>query len=261
MVKTDRTRKSAFVGELADKLADASFVYVTDFTGLDVERLTRLRRALRSASVEYVVVKNTLARRALEGTSAAALAELLEGPSAFALSRADAVAAAKVLADFARDGDVPRLKGGVVAGRRLEVADIRRLATLPGREVLLGLALGTMRAPVAGLAVVLGGLLAKFVRTLDAVRAARAEAGGAGTEVGVPAPSGAGAAGGTDGGAAGGTGSAGGAETAGAPPAAAQAGPGAGGAASAAGEATSGAPAPAAAAGAGEDSGGAEAPA
>jgi large subunit ribosomal protein L10 len=181
-MKADRTRKSAFVGELSDKLADASFVYVTDFTGLDVERLTRLRRALRAASVEYVVVKNTLARRALEGTSAAALAELLEGPSAFALSRADAVAAAKVLADFARDGDLPRLKGGVIAGRRLEVADIRRLATLPGREVLLGRALGTMRAPVAGLAVVLGGLLAKFVRTVDAVRAARAEAGGDGAE-------------------------------------------------------------------------------
>jgi large subunit ribosomal protein L10 len=181
-MKADRTRKSAFVGELSDKLADASFVYVTDFTGLDVERLTRLRRALRAASVEYVVVKNTLARRALEGTSAAALAELLEGPSAFALSRADAVAAAKVLADFAKDGDLPRLKGGVVAGRRLEVADIRRLATLPSREVLLGRALGTMRAPVAGLAVVLGGLLAKFVRTVDAVRAARAEAGGDGAE-------------------------------------------------------------------------------
>jgi large subunit ribosomal protein L10 len=181
-MKADRTRKSAFVGELSDKLADASFVYVTDFTGLDVERLTRLRRALRAASVEYVVVKNTLARRALEGTSAAALAELLEGPSAFALSRADAVAAAKVLADFAKDGDLPRLKGGVVAGRRIEVADIRRLATLPSREVLLGRALGTMRAPVAGLAVVLGGLLAKFVRTVDAVRAARAEAGGNGAE-------------------------------------------------------------------------------
>lgn len=200
-MKTDRSRKSAFVGDLAKKLADASVVYVTDFTGLDVERMTRLRRALRGASVEYVVVKNTLARRALEGTSAAGLAELLEGPSAFALSRADAAAAARVLADFAKDGNLPRLKGGVVEGRRLEVADIRRLATLPGREVLLARALGTMRAPVAGLAVVLGGLLAKFVRTVDAVRAARAEAAGDAAAAG-PEPEGP-AAGGAPGGGAG----------------------------------------------------------
>jgi large subunit ribosomal protein L10 len=250
-MKADRTRKSAFVGELSDKLADASFVYVTDFTGLDVERLTRLRRALRAASVEYVVVKNTLARRALEGTSAAALAELLEGPSAFALSRADAVAAAKVLADFARDGDLPRLKGGVIAGRRLEVADIRRLATLPGREVLLGRALGTMRAPVAGLAVVLGGLLAKFVRTVDAVRAARAEAGGDGAEAAAGGDAGAG------GDAAAGSGTPAGAEPPAGAQASAEAGPAAGGDRPGASESSAAeAPAPAADAGADDAAGG-----
>ncbi|MFN2432587.1 MAG: 50S ribosomal protein L10 [Gemmatimonadota bacterium] len=172
----DRAKKHAFVDDLSGKLAGASFVYVTDFSGLDVERLTPLRARLRAASVEYVVVKNTLARRAIEGTAAAELAALLEGPSAFAISAGDAVAGAKVLTDFAKDGDRPRIKGGVVAGRILDLGEIRRLATLPGRAVLLGTLLGTMRAPVSNFVYVLSGVLSKFVRTVDAVRAQK-EAG------------------------------------------------------------------------------------
>lgn len=185
----DRTKKTAFVEDLSGKLSGASFVYVTDFAGLDVERLTLLRSRLRAAQVEYVVVKNTLARRALEGTAAAALAEMLEGPNAFALSAGDPVAAAKVLTDFAKDGDRPKIKGGVVEGRVLGLAEIRRLATLPPREVLLARVVGGMKAPVGGLVYVLAGLLGKFVRTVDAVRAQREQSGGptAATETAPPA--------------------------------------------------------------------------
>ncbi|MBA2565598.1 MAG: 50S ribosomal protein L10, partial [Gemmatimonadetes bacterium] len=176
-MKMDRAKKSEFVEDLAGKLAGAEFVYVTDFTGLDVERLTLLRSRLRASQTEYVVVKNTLARRAIAGTSAAGLEALLDGPSAFAVSRADAVAAARVLTDFGKDRDLPRIKGGVVAGRILSVEEIRRLSTLPGREVLLGRLLGSMRSPIGGFVTVLAGVLGKFVRTVDAVRAQKAEAG------------------------------------------------------------------------------------
>jgi large subunit ribosomal protein L10 len=171
----ERARKQEFVEGLAGKLAGAQCVYVTDFTGLDVERITLLRSKLRASDVDYVVVKNTLARRAIAGTVAEPLGGLLEGPTAFALGRADVVAAAKVLTDFAKDGDLPRIKGGVVAGRIVSQDEIRRLAALPAREVLLSQMLGSLRSPIQGFVFVLSGLLAKFVRTVDAVRAQKAE--------------------------------------------------------------------------------------
>ncbi len=171
----ERARKQEFVEDLAGKLAGAQCVYVTDFTGLDVERITQLRSKLRASSVEYVVVKNTLARRAIAGTAAEPLEGLLEGPTAFALGRADVVAAAKVLTDFAKDGDLPRIKGGVVAGRIVSLDEIRRLAALPAREVLLSHMVGSLKSPIQGFVFVLSGLLLKFVRTVDALRAQKAD--------------------------------------------------------------------------------------
>jgi large subunit ribosomal protein L10 len=174
----ERAQKQQFVEGLAGKLAVAECVYVTDFTGLDVERMTQLRSKLRGSNAEYVVVKNTLARRAIAGTSAEALGSLLEGPTAFALSRADVVAAARALTDFAKEGDLPRLKGGIVAGRIVGIDEIRRLASLPGREALLSQIVGSLKSPIQGLVYVLSGVLSMFVRTVDALRAQKAEAVG-----------------------------------------------------------------------------------
>ena len=174
-MKMDRSKKAAFVEELAGKLAEAQCVYLTDFTGLDVERITLLRSKLRASSVEYVVVKNTLARRAIAGTAAAVLEPFLEGPTAFAVGRADLVQAARVLTDFSKDTNVPRIKGGVIAGRIVGVEEIRRLASLPGREVLLARLAGSMKSPLSGLVFVLAGVLGKFVRTVEALRVQRAE--------------------------------------------------------------------------------------
>jgi large subunit ribosomal protein L10 len=187
-MKLDRAKKQAFVDELAGKLATAECVYLTDFTGLNVERMTQLRSKLRASSVEYVVVKNTLARRALAGTAAAGLDELLEGASAFALGQADAVAAAKALTDFSKDGDLPRIKGGVVAGQIMGAAEIRRLAMLPRREVLLAQLVGSMKSPLNGFVLVLTGVLGKFVRTVDALRAQKAERGENGSAPASPEP-------------------------------------------------------------------------
>jgi len=170
--------KEQVVQELGRRLTEAKCLYVTDFTGLDVATMTELRRKLAEAEVEYVVVKNTLAKRALEGSGFEALVGELEGPNAFAVSRSDVVAAAKILSDFERDREKPKIKAGVIEGEIVSMAEIRRIASLPPREVLLAQIMGSARAPMVGLVGILHGLLAKFVRTVDAVRAQKEAAGG-----------------------------------------------------------------------------------
>lgn len=168
--------KEKVVAVLSERLGKAKGLYLTDFTGLDVASMTELRRRLAEAHVEYIVVKNTLARRALAGSAYEAIAEDLAGANAIALSGDDVVAAAKILTDFARDRDKPKIKAGVIEGQVVSMDDIRRIAELPPREVLLAQLIGSARAPLAGLVYTLNGLLAKFVRTVDALRASKAEA-------------------------------------------------------------------------------------
>jgi large subunit ribosomal protein L10 len=170
-------QKQEVVADLSAKLSKAKCLYLTDFTGLDVAAITELRRRLTSARVEYVVVKNTLARRALAGGPYEGLAEHLAGPNAFALSDEDVVTAAKILTEFARERERPQIRAGAVEGRVVSIEEIRRIAALPPREQLLAQVVGTMAAPIAGLVYTLSGLLSKFVRTVDAVREQK-QAGG-----------------------------------------------------------------------------------
>ena len=163
-------QKQEVVAELSAKLTRAKCLYLTDFTGLDVAAITELRRRLTSAGVEYMVVKNTLARRALSGGPYEGLTEHLAGPNAFALSDEDVVTAAKILTEFARERERPQIRAGAVEGRVVSIEEIRRIADLPPREQLLAQVVGTMAAPIAGLVYTLSGLLSKFVRTVDAVR-------------------------------------------------------------------------------------------
>lgn len=171
-----KAEKQQAVEDLGARLEGARCVVLTDFTGLDVASITELRRRLSSARVEYVVVKNTLARRALAGSPFAPLADHLSGPNAFAVSHEDVVSAAKILTEFAKDTERPQIKAGAIEGEIVSLEEIRRIAQLPPREQLLAQMVGSARAPVAGLVGALGGLLAKLVRTLDAVRADRASA-------------------------------------------------------------------------------------
>ena len=163
-------QKQEVVADLSAKLSKAKCLYLTDFTGLDVAAITELRRRLTNARVEYVVVKNTLARRALTGGPYEGLTEHLAGPNAFALSDEDVVTAAKILTEFARERERPQIRAGAVEGRVVSIEEIRRIAELPPREQLLAQVVGTMAAPIAGLVYTLSGLLSKFVRTVDAVR-------------------------------------------------------------------------------------------
>lgn len=169
--------KQQVVADLTARLGDAKCLYLTDFTGLDVAAITELRRRLTGARVEYVVVKNTLARRALAETRYEGLTPHLSGPNAFALSRDDVVGAAKVLTEFARERDRPTIKAGAIEGQVVSLEEIRRIASLPPREQLLAQLVGAVRSPIAGLVYTLNGLLAKFVRTVDAVRMQKESSG------------------------------------------------------------------------------------
>lgn len=171
--------KQRVVEDLSARLGDAKCLYITDFTGLDVAAMTELRRRLSGANVEYVVVKNTLARRALAEGPYASLAGQLTGPNAFALSREEVVSAARILTEFAGESDRPRITAGAIEGEVVSLEEIRRIALLPPREQLLAQLVGAARSPIAGLVYTLHGVLGKFVRTVEAVRLRRDAAGSA----------------------------------------------------------------------------------
>jgi len=164
--------KQVLVEELTAKLRTAQTVYVTDFAGLNVAQVSDLRRRLRKAGVEYVVVKNTLARRALNAATVAGLDEHLRGSTALALS-ADATSAAKVLTDFAKEHQKPAMKGGLVEGRAVTSAEIKRLASLPSREQLLSELGAAMQAPMAGFLGALQALMSNFAGALEALKTQR----------------------------------------------------------------------------------------
>jgi large subunit ribosomal protein L10 len=168
-----KTERQATVETLAELLKGSPNVFVTDFSGLNVLRMTELRRRLRGAGVEYVVVKNTLAQRAFAANGVHALDEHLAGPTGLVLSGTDAMAGAKVLSDFAREFEKPAIKIGLIDGRPVTADQVKRLASLPSREVLLSQLAGAMQAPVAQLAGVLNGMLYQMVGALEALRAQR----------------------------------------------------------------------------------------
>jgi len=166
-----RTEKDEFIGELQQKLEGASAFYLTDFTGLSVKQMTQFRARLRKQGVEYVVVKNTLAQRALQGLDVPDVAAFFTGPTGLVIGRSDAVAAAKALTDFAREfGDRPAVKVGVVERREVNADQVKKLAELPPREVLLAQIAGGLQAPMARLAGGMSQLLAGFARAVDALR-------------------------------------------------------------------------------------------
>src|ERR1043166_7131136 len=130
-----RPEKEQLVAELKAKLQGAKALYYTDFTGLNVKRMTDLRRRLRKAKVEYVVIKNTLALRAVNESGL--VGERLRGPTGLVVAR-DPVAAAKVITDFAKENDKkPAVKGGLFEGKKIDVAQVTKLASMPSREQML----------------------------------------------------------------------------------------------------------------------------
>ncbi|HTX53278.1 MAG TPA: 50S ribosomal protein L10 [Candidatus Baltobacteraceae bacterium] len=165
-----REEKVTAIAELREKLGKARGAVLTDFRGLTVADITELRAALRKSQVEYTVVKNTLAKRAVQDTAVAGLSALFEGPTAVAISVTDPVAASKAVTQWAKGRPTFTIKGGAVEGRVVTASDIASLADLPNRQVLLGRLAGVMQAPIAGLARVLAASLSGFANVLDRVR-------------------------------------------------------------------------------------------
>ena len=135
--------KQPIVDKIAEEIKDAQSVVLVDYRGLTVAQDTELRKQLREAGVIYKVYKNTMMKRAFEGTEFAALDDCLEGPSAIAISKDDATAPARILYKFAQDAPALELKGGVVEGTAYDVAGISELAKIPSRDELLSKLLGS----------------------------------------------------------------------------------------------------------------------
>ncbi|HEY0017324.1 MAG TPA: 50S ribosomal protein L10 [Longimicrobium sp.] len=166
-----RDEKDVVVTDLQQRLDGASAFYLTDFTGLSVKQITEFRSRLRKQGVEYVVVKNTLAKRALEGLELTDVAQFFAGPTGLVIGRSDAVAAAKVLSDFAREfGDRPTVKVGVVDRRPYGPEQVKQLAAMPPREVLLAQIAGGLQAPMSRLVGGMSQLMAGFARAVDQLR-------------------------------------------------------------------------------------------
>jgi large subunit ribosomal protein L10 len=152
--------KKAVVAEISAKVASAQTIVVAEYRGIQVGHLTQLRAKARSEGVYLRVLKNTLARRAVEGTPFAGLASEMTGPLIYSISD-DAVAAAKVINDFAKSNDKLVIRAGNYAGKQLDKAGVTALASIPSREVLLSQLLGVMQAPVSAFARGLAALAEK----------------------------------------------------------------------------------------------------
>ena len=165
-----REQKEQVVDELTQRLEAAETLLVADYRGLTMPQIDDLRSRLLESGARFTVVKNTLTRRAAEAAGADALLALLDGPSAIAFLEADGdmVAAAKALADSARETHVLEIRGGIMQGRVLSAADVESLATLPPEDVLHSQVLGAIIAPVTALAGLLNAPLQNLVGLIDA---------------------------------------------------------------------------------------------
>jgi large subunit ribosomal protein L10 len=178
-----KEHKQEVVDELTQRLQAAETLLVADYRGLTMPQIDELRTRLLESGARFTVVKNTLTRRAAEAAGAEALLTLLEGPSAIAFLEADGdmVAAAKALADAARETRVLEIRGGVMQGRAMSAAEVESLATLPSAEVLRGQVLGAIVAPLTTFAALLNAPLQNLVGLIDA-RIEQLEASGDGGE-------------------------------------------------------------------------------
>lgn len=147
--------KQPIVEEIKSKVDGAASVVLVDYRGLTVEQDTKLRKALREAGCEYKVYKNTLMKRAFEGTDFAQFDDLLDGPSAIAISKDDATAPIRILNNVAKEAEDLEFKGAVVEGSFYDNKGVKALASIPSRDELISKLLGSLQSPIANIARVL----------------------------------------------------------------------------------------------------------
>ena len=156
----NRSEKEAVVTDVTSLAAKAQTLVMAEYRGITVADMTKLRIAARSNGVELTVLKNTLARRAVAGSGFAVASDMMTGPLIYGFS-VDAVAAAKVVADFAKTNDKLVIRGGAFAGKALDVNGVKQLASIPSKEVLLAQLLGLMQSPISRTARVLAAVAEK----------------------------------------------------------------------------------------------------
>ena len=161
------------VEELRTRFDSVRSAILTEYRGLTVEQLSQLRRELRNVSAEYKVLQNRLAKIAVQGSPLDGLRQHMKGPTALALTRKDPVAMAKTLQAFQKQNPELNITAGCVEGQVIRASDVKALADLPTREVLLGQVVGTFQAPLASLVQTLEGMLRSFVSILDQLRSKR----------------------------------------------------------------------------------------
>ena len=165
----DRDQKAAVVERIAERLGDADAIFAVDYRGISVPQAAELRGRLAEADATFSVVKNRLAKRALETAGASELEDFFEGPTALTFIKGDAVVAAKAIATFAREHDVLAYKGGLMDGTPLAPDQFTEIARLPGLEVLHGRLVGLTASPITGLARGLGAMLSGLAVALGQI--------------------------------------------------------------------------------------------
>ncbi|UCF88490.1 MAG: 50S ribosomal protein L10 [bacterium] len=167
MGRADREKQ---VQELHELFSGIEMAVLTDYRGLTVEEISDLRTKLRDAEARFRVVKNTLSIRAADGTPLEAVKEYFTGPVAILYTAGDPVGPAKALMDFIKGNDKLEAKVGILAGIAIETADIKRLAEMPSKDVMIAQALGSMNAPVTNFVRTLSEIPASFVRVLGSIQ-------------------------------------------------------------------------------------------
>ena len=171
----NRSDKEAIVAEVADKVARATAMYFADFTGLTVGEASELRREFRKAGIEYTVVKNTLARKALEQvTGYDRIYDKLVGPTGIAFSYNDAVAPAKIIKKFNEKSGKLKLKVAVLEKQVFDGSKLDELSKLPTRAELMAGVLGSIQAPISGVIGAIGAVLRDLVNVIDAIEKKKA---------------------------------------------------------------------------------------
>jgi len=166
----NRTQKQEAVQQLKEMFEKAQGVVVSEFRGLTVAQANTLRRSLEKEGAEHRVVKNTLARLAVEDTPYEGLRDAFVGPTAVSFTFEDPVALAKAVTEFAKDNPVLTVRCGGLPGKPITAAEVEALSRLPGREQLLGQLVGVMAGPIRGLLGVLSGVPRGFVQVLSQIQ-------------------------------------------------------------------------------------------
>ncbi|MEE8423423.1 MAG: 50S ribosomal protein L10 [Thermodesulfobacteriota bacterium] len=170
-----RTEKENVVKELNKKFEDAKFAFVTDYSGLNVADISELRRRLRDESAEFKVVVNTLTRLAVKNTGFDVLTDFLQGPVAVAVGAEDSATVAKVLTEFAKDQPNLEIKAGILDGKVISIEEVKALASLPSRKVLLGKLVSLLNAIPTGFVRVLNGVPQGLVFVLKSLEAKKSK--------------------------------------------------------------------------------------